>query len=117
MNMDNKLTPLSGPASDGARLTAALERKPEPQIPADFAAKVAALAAAQPARRRRIVPRFGSAIALISVPIAALAMFALAPHTAPNLHSVSFDTELALLAEVGFTGWWISRTFTSRFSR
>lgn len=112
-NMDNKLTP---PTPD-ARLTAALEHKPEPQIPVDFAAKVASLAAAQPPRRRRIAPRFGSAIALLSVPIAALAMFALAPHTLPNLHSLSFDTELALLAELAFIGWWISRTFGSRLSR
>lgn len=99
------------------RLTAALEHKPEPQIPANFAAKLAALAAVQPPRRRRIAPRFGSSIALLSVPITALALFALAPHTVPNLHNLSFDTELALLAELALIGWWISRTFGSRLSR
>lgn len=115
---ENKLTPLRSPGiQPDARLTAALEHKPEPRIPSDFAAKVASLAAAQPPRRRRIVPQFGSAIALVSVPIAALALFALAPHTAPNLHNLSFDTELALLAELAFIGWWISRTFGSRLSR
>ena len=116
-NRDNKLTPLSRPATDDARLTAALEHKSEPQIPADFAAKVAALAATQPPRRRRIAPQFGSLIALLSVPVAALALFALAPHSAPNLHSLSFDIELALLAELAFVGCWLSQTFSSRLSR
>ncbi|HEX5285092.1 MAG TPA: hypothetical protein VFW30_13300 [Bryocella sp.] len=116
-SMDNKLTPPRGLATDDARLTAALEHKPAPQIPPDFAAKVAALARSQPPRRRRMVPQFGSAIALLSLPVAALALFALAPHTAPNFHSLSFDTELTLLAELAFIGWWISRTFGSRLSR
>ena len=116
-NMDNKLTPPRGPMTEDARLTAALEHKPEPQIPVDFAAKVAAMAVTQPLRRRRKVPQFGSAIALLSVPISAFALFALAPHAAPNLHSLSFDTELALLAELAIIGWWLSRTFSSRLSR
>ncbi|HEV2575981.1 MAG TPA: hypothetical protein VGU25_02110 [Acidobacteriaceae bacterium] len=116
-NMDNKLTPPRGPMTDDARLTAALEHKPELQIPADFAAKVAALAVAQPPRRRRIVPQFGSLIALLSVPVAALALFALALHATPNLHSLSFDIELALLAELGIIGCWLSQTFSSRLSR
>jgi hypothetical protein len=113
---DNKLTPPRDPSAD-ARITAALEHKPEPQIPVDFAAKVAALASAQPLRRRRSTPRFGSLFALLTVPLAAIALFVLAPHTAPSLHSVGFDAELVLLAELGFIGWWISRTFSSRLSR
>lgn len=110
---DNKLTP---PALD-ARVNAALERKPEVQIPADFATKIAARAAAQPLGRRRSTPRFGSTIALFSVPLAALALFALAPYSAPTLHSLSFDAELALLCELAFIGWWISRSFVSRSLR
>lgn len=115
---DNKLTPprISGIQLD-ARVTAALEHKPELQIPADFAARIAAHAAAQPQRRRRAVPRFGSMMALFSVPLAALALFALAPHTAPTLHSLSFDAELALLCEFAFIGWWISHSFVARPSR
>ena len=116
-NTTHKLTPPRRPAAEDARLTAALEHKPEPQIPAGFAAKVAALAAAQPPRRRRIVPQFGSLIALLSVPISALALFALASHAAPNLHSLSFDIELALLAELGIIGCWLSQTFSSRLLR
>ncbi len=108
---DNKLIP---PPSLDARLIAALEHKPEPPIPADFAAKIAARAAAQPPRRRRMVPQFGSAIALFSAPVAAMALFALAPHTVANIHSLSFDTELVILAELAFIACWVNRTFTSR---
>jgi hypothetical protein len=116
MNLtDNKLTPPRGlTAEPDARITAALEHKPEPQIPADFAAKIAARAAAQPQRRRRYTPRFGSTIALLTVPLAAFALFALAPHTAPTLHSLTFDAELALLCELALIGVWMSRTFSSR---
>lgn len=115
---DNKLAPPRGLAAEpDARITAALEHKPEPQIPADFAAKVAVRAAAQPQRRRRHTPHFGSMIALISVPLAAVALFALAPYTAPTLHSLSFDAELALLCELAFIGWWISRSLISRPTR
>ena len=116
-NTDDKLTPPrhSGIPLD-TRVTAALEHKPEPQIPLDFASKVAARATAQPLRRRRHMPHFGSAIALISVPLVAVALFALAPHAAPNLHSISFDLELALLGELAFIGWWVSRTFSQRLS-
>jgi len=117
-NRDNKLTPPRDLAAQlDARLTAALEQKPEPQIPADFAARVATRAAAQPQRRRRNLPRFGSMIALVSLLLAAIALFALAPYAAPNLHSLSFDAQLALLTEVAFIGWWISRTSISRSTR
>jgi hypothetical protein len=115
-NTDNKLMPPRELSADG-RITAALEQKPELQIPADFAAKVAARAAAQPLHRRRPTPRFGRLIALLSVPLAAIALFALAPHAAPNLYNLSFDAELALLAELAFIGWWLSRTFQSQTFR
>jgi len=116
MNTPNKnLTPPTGPAAE-SRITAALEQKPEPQIPPDFAARIAARATAQPLRRRRYKPQFGRTIALLSAPIAALALFALAPHTAPNLKSLSFDTEVVLLAELAFIGWWIARTLNPQKS-
>lgn len=100
-----------------ARLTAALERKPEPRIPADFATRVAARAVVQPLRHTRTSPRFGRAVALLSVPLATLALFLLAPHAAPDLHNLSFDTELALLGELALIGWWMSHGFSSRLSR
>jgi hypothetical protein len=116
-NPDN-LTPPRGPAADlESRIDTAIEHKPEVQIPADFAAKIAARAVAQPLRRRRYRPHFGSTIALLSAPLAALALFALAPHTAPNLKSLSFDVEVVLLAELAFIGWWIAHTFNPKMTR
>jgi hypothetical protein len=100
-----------------SRIDHAIEHKPEVQIPADFAAKVAARAVAQPLRGRRHKPQFGPMIALISAPLAALALFALAPHAAPNVKSLSFDAEVVLLAELAFIGWWITRTFSPRMNR
>jgi hypothetical protein len=100
-----------------SRIDRALEHKPQVQISVDFAAKVAARAVAQPLRRRRYKPRFGPMIALLSAPLAALALFALAPHAAPNVKSLGFDTEVVLLAELAFIGWWITRTFNPKISR
>jgi hypothetical protein len=56
-------------------------------------------------------------IALLSAPLAALALFALAPHAAPSVKSLGFDTEVVLLAELAFIGWWITRTFNPKTSR
>jgi len=115
---NNNLTPPPRPATDlESRITTAIEQKPEVQIPADFAARVAALSVAQPPQRRRYKPHFGRMIALFSAPLAALALFALAPHTAPNVKSLTFDTEVVLLAELAFIGWWIARTFNHQMSR
>ena len=119
---DNKLTPPRGPATGFAtdldsRITTAIEHKPDLQVPTDFAAKVAARAVAQPLRRRRYKPQFGRMIALFSAPIATLALFVLAPHTAPSVKSLGFDTEVVLLTELAFIGWWIARTFHQQASR
>ena len=120
MNPDtNNLTP--PPAATSAdmesRIGRALEHKPDVQVPADFAARVAACAVAKPLRRRRYKPQFGATIALLSAPIAALALFVLAPHTAPNLKSLGFDAEVILLAELAFIGWWTTRAFNPRTNR
>lgn len=100
-----------------SRIDRAIEHKPEVQIPADFAAKVAARVVTQPLRRRRFKPQFGPTIALVSAPLAAMALFMLAPHSSPNLKSLSFDAEVVLLAELAFIGWWISRTFHPKMNR
>jgi hypothetical protein len=115
----NNLTPPQAltSAEMESRIDRALEHKPEVQIPTDFAAKIAARAVAQPLRRRRYKPQFGPMIALLSAPLAALALFALAPHAAPNLKSLSFDAEVVLLTELAFIGWWVSRTFNPRTTR
>lgn len=116
-NTNNTPPQLGTPADMESRIDHAIEHKPEVVIPADFAAKVAARAVVQPARRRRFKPQFGPMIALISAPLAAVALFVLAPHTSPNLKSLSFDAEVVLLAELAFIGWWITRTFHPRMNR
>lgn len=121
-NTDNMPPQLRTPADRTpvdveSRIDRAIERKPDVQIPADFAAKVAARAVAQPLRRRRYKPQFGPMIALLSAPLAAVALFVLAPHASPNLKSLSFDAEVVLLAELAFIGWWITRTFHPKMNR
>ncbi len=96
-------------ASLDARIIRALEQKPQTQVAADFAGRVASRAAAQPLRRRRSAPQFGKMIALLSAVIASIALFALAPHAVPNVKSLSFDTEVILLAELALIGGWIAR--------
>ena len=117
-NSHNLTPPESRSSADiESRIDHAIEHKPDVQISADFAAKVAARALAQPVPRRRYKPQFGPMIALLSAPLAALALFALAPHASPNLKSLSFDAEVVLLAELAFIGWWLTSTFSPRGSR
>jgi hypothetical protein len=116
-NPNNLTPPQSRTSTDvESRIDRAIEHKPDVHIPLDFAAKVAARAVAQPLRRRRYKPQFGPMIALLSAPVAAMALFALAPHAAPNMKSLSFDAEVILLAELAFIGWWISHTFNSKMN-
>lgn len=91
------------------RLDAALAHSPEPQIPADFAARVAARAAALPHRRRMRVPQFGPALAWVSLLLLPVALFALAPHAAPSFTNYRFDAELLLLAELAAIGYGVTR--------
>lgn len=117
MNTDsNNLTP---PSAIESRIDCAIEHKPDVEIPLDFAAKVAARAVAQPLRRRRrrYKPQFGPMIALLSAPLAAVALFVLAPHATPNVKSLGFDAEVFLIAELAFIGWWIARTFNPKMNR
>jgi len=107
----------SASADMESRIDRAIEHKPDVQIPVDFAAKIAARAITQPLRRRRYKPQFGPTIALLSAPLAALALFVLAPHAAPNLKSLGFDAEVILLAELAFIGWWITRAFNPKTNR
>ena len=118
-NMPPQLrTPADRTSTDmESRMDRAIEHKPDVQIPADFAAKVTARVVAQPLRRRRFKPQFGPMIALVSAPLAAVALFVLAPHASPNLKSLSFDAEVVLLAELAFIGWWITRTFQPKMNR
>ena len=89
-----------------ARLTAALEHRPEPTIPADFATRLAAqLPALKPARRRVNASR---SFAVLAAVICVLALAWLAPHATPSYSSVSFDLELLLFAQLAFIAYWLT---------
>ena len=89
-----------------AAITRALELRPEPVIPQDFAARVMqSLPAQRPIRTR--VP-VGRIIDLVSAAALTAGLFALAPHATPSFTSLTFDVELLLLAELGALGYWLT---------
>lgn len=98
------------------RIDAAIERKPEPPIPAGFAAKVAARAATLPPRRRASAFPIGRSIAWASTALLAFALFVLAPHATPSLNSFRFDAEILALLELAGLGWGLARNFGARSS-
>ena len=106
----------SMPALD-AGMEAALAHKPEPPIPAAFAARVAAAAVAQPARRGLPARSAGWITAWASLIVAALALFILAPHTTVSVTNYRFDAEILLLAQAAAIAWGISRGYGARFTR
>jgi hypothetical protein len=85
-------------------ITRALEQQPKVAVPADFAARVRNSLPPQP--RRRAERPVGRTVAMIGGLVTLAAMFAVAPHVAPNFTSVAFDLELVLLAELGGIAWW-----------
>lgn len=88
------------------RVQSALERAPEVTPPVDFAARVAAsLPPLKPARKPM---RLGRSVALVSIGVAALAMFLLAPISSPSFSSVAFDLELVLLLQMAGIGYWLT---------
>jgi hypothetical protein len=94
-----------------AAITRALELRPEPVIPADFAARVMhSLPAQTPARTRSHIGRLrlGRTAGLIGGAILTTGLFALAPHTTASFSSLTFDLELLLLAELGALGYWLT---------
>lgn len=105
---NNTPPPAPTPAAD-ARLDSALAQAPQPHIPADFAARVAARAAALPQRRRARFTQFGPALTWAALLLLPVALFALAPHTAPRLTNYRFDAELLLLAELAAIGYGVTR--------
>ena len=88
-----------------ARITAALERRPEAAIPEDFAARVvASLPPARPARTRIRAGRW-TAIAAGAAALAGMAI--LAPHSAPSFTNLAFDAELLLTAQLAAIASWL----------
>lgn len=94
------LSPQPGLAALDRALEAGLAATPSFTVPPDFAARVARLAVAQPVPARAPWLGWGPRLALGSGVLLTVALFVLAPHTAPSLSNVSFDAELVLLAEL-----------------
>jgi hypothetical protein len=85
-------------------ITRALDRKPEVQMPVDFAAKVRAALPAQPkVRTQRSVGRIAAGVATVGL---VLALCWLAPHARPSFESMAFDLEMVLVVELmGVAAW------------
>jgi hypothetical protein len=89
-----------------AAMTRALERRQEPVVPADFAARVAA--ALPPPRKVRPPMQLGRKAALAGLVVLSLSLFALAPHAAPTFGNMAFDFELVVIAELAGIAYWLT---------
>jgi hypothetical protein len=79
-------------------VTQVLERRTEPSVPEDFAARVrAALPPVQPKQRRW---RMGKMMCVLSAVVALVGMFALAPHASLDVANLAFDLECVLLVQL-----------------
>jgi len=89
-----------------AKLTRALERRPEPMVPVDFASRVAAaLPPAAPARKPMQV---GRTVGLAAAAVLGVALLALAPHATPAFNNWAFDFELVVIAQLGGIAYWLT---------
>ncbi|HKO11382.1 MAG TPA: hypothetical protein VJV22_05405 [Acidobacteriaceae bacterium] len=80
------------------RIAQALEQGPQVRIPEDFAARVAARVPANAVRLRSVrvrARRIGVSVAAACLMVLAVAMLALAPHTAHNVVYVALEWTLA----------------------
>jgi hypothetical protein len=91
-----------------AELEAVLEHKP-PVCPSfDFAARVASLAAAQPAPKPRRVLSYSRSAAALSAALLLFFMFVLVPWTQASFNSIAFDVELLAAGQLVAIAWWLS---------
>ena len=89
-----------------AAILRALETQPTVVVPEAFAARVcAALPQLKPVRRRMSA---GQQAGLAAVAVLLVAVFWLAPHTAPRFTSVAFDVEIMLLLELAGVAAWLA---------
>ena len=91
-------------------LTAALERKPDIAIPADFHLRLHASIAAEPAIPARTQLRFARVTAYVAafcLAIFLVALTALYPEAVKAPESMTFILELMLLAQLMAVGFWL----------
>jgi len=96
-----------------AWLTAALDAKPEVAIPADFAARVAAMAPARPEKRARVrTPRYWGVIsAMAIVTVILIVCFA---SSKPANSWVSLVLVMLVTAEIAGLALWLGPTWIRR---
>jgi len=103
---DMQLQDRNSQAVFDAKLTRALERRPEPAVPADFASRVAAaLPPAAPAPKPMQV---GRTVGLAAAAVLGVALVALAPHASPAFNNWAFDFELVVIAQLGGIAYWLT---------
>jgi len=89
-----------------AMLTRRLESGPAVDVPLDFATRVrAALPPIAPQRSKARLGRISMAAAMV---VLTVAMFALAPHAAPDFKNLAFDLELLVLVQLAGIGYWLT---------
>jgi hypothetical protein len=84
----------------------ALERRKEIAVPEDFAARVRASLPAKPVVKRRI--GVGKSVAIVMAVLAAVVVFALAPHTTMSFTSFAFDLELVMMLQLFGIVYWLA---------
>jgi len=91
------------------QLTAALERKPQVDIPTHFASRVAASMPAQRPARAKKSPHYGRVAANLSMVLLGCALVALPllrPESILSMHSYAFALEMIFTAELLALGLW-----------
>ena len=89
-----------------AKLTRALERRPEPVVPMDFAARV--VGGLPPVRPARKPMQVGRTVGLAAAAVLGVALFLLAPHATPGFENWAFDFELVVIAQLGGIAYWLT---------
>ncbi|HEY4356471.1 MAG TPA: hypothetical protein VGN16_12035 [Acidobacteriaceae bacterium] len=91
-------------------MTRALEQAPEPVIPADFAARVAAKARTLPQPKPAVATQYGRKTAFAAALVLTVLLFVLAPHALPGSNGLGFALEMVLFAELGGLAIWLTRS-------
>jgi len=89
-----------------AAIAKAIERRREPVVPVDFAARVMQSLPAQKAARPK--RHIGRVVGLVAAVVLTGGVFALAPHAVPSFTNLSFDLELMLLGELAGIAYWLA---------
>jgi hypothetical protein len=105
---NTRLQTIDGSSRVDSQMTAALEHPPAIAIPADFASRVAAKAAAMPQRKRTARPMYARAVSILLVALLLGVLFLVAPHAQPSFASVAFDTEMSGVLLLGVLVYWLA---------